>query len=178
MGGLTPRLAKQCAFFSAVLIIATVLTAKHAILQPLRAKIQILGDRKAEALQKVAVLHRIVPSEERVGRYRQQLAGAREATWLIESASQMAEASTLTIKSVTPLPVVMISEQYVSVPVQVELVGTYHQLGGFAGQIESGETFVNIDQVRLRWADIKDAQTEQGRLLNIEMVLSALYRQP
>ena len=141
---------------------------------PLRARLaqaekeRVLERRKTEALTRVAEL------EQAVARYRPQLLAAREASAVIEAVNRMAEESSITLTSVTPVRPET-TGGYVRVPVQVEVRCSYHQLGRFLSRVESASRFLNVDAVRVKGPSIDVPPGDTEGLMAV-VAVSGFYR--
>lgn len=74
---------------------------------------------------------------------------------LLRSLQTLAMQSNLTIRVFTPMPVVT-RQMHVEWPINVELEGTYHNLGMFFDRISRFSRIINIGNVRIRAKDKPD----------------------
>lgn len=137
---------KKVAVMSAVLAGLGLWVSFTFVLGPASKHLSSLKGDLATESQKKSLLENILMLKGNVAKYESQLAADPNGAWLLDFVNDAADKSGLTLASVTPFPPERMG-YYFKFPVAIEGRGTYHQLGKFSSQVESGPHFVKFEKV-------------------------------
>jgi type IV pilus assembly protein PilO len=138
----------------ALLVLFLVINPKLKQIKVLEAKIDTQNNEIAASQAKAAKLEVLKVENERllnrINELKEQLPEEKEITNLLKQVSDMGTSAGLEIKSWKPAPKTTHPSGIVyEIPVSVDVIGTYHNLGYFLSSITKLNRIVNINDMKL-----------------------------
>jgi len=138
----------------ALLVLFLVINPKMKRIKVLDAEIDKQNNEIAASQTKAAKLELLKLENEklvkRINELKEQLPDEKEISSLLKQVSDMGTSAGLEIKSWKPAPKVMHPSGIVyEIPISVDVMGTYHNLGYFLSSVTKLNRIVNIDNMKL-----------------------------
>ena len=133
---------------TALVPIAAAVIGWYGVYQPQRDQRLAAQAAYAEEQQKTVLQRDIADRETLVHAYQNRLPKTADTDWLISQSAAVAAAAGIQLHTVRPDSPVA-EKGYTRLTITVESVATYHELGRFVSQLESAQSFICVDRVKV-----------------------------
>lgn len=143
------------------------------VAQEIKLKVEFEGlQQKASNLD--AYRNQMKTMKDRFGVMLRQLPTQNEMPGLLEDISKTGIASGLTFVLFAPSPEIL-HDFYIELPIQIIVIGTYHQLAIFLSRVAEMNRIVTLHELVLEQASVDKSKTVQGEQL-VMKITAKIYR--
>jgi Tfp pilus assembly protein PilO len=113
----------------------------------------------------------VVQVVQQIERFRERLSPTNDTSWLLNEVVKIADVSGVQLTRIAPETPKAVGP-FTHLAVSLQFTASYHQLGSFLNQVESGRPFLRVESLKVSKAA---SDGPDGSAASVSLVLSTLY---
>ena len=111
------------------------------------ARAELVSIKKTVAI-KEQLVESINALQGAIDYYAQKIPSEKGMSWLLIELSRLARTAGIKYISITPQPVQK-TESYIKIPIKLEIICSYHNLGRYLSYLEASQRFISVDNITI-----------------------------